>query len=59
MTKSRYTLNDVAFTYIRLYGSDKRDEIFSTIAEAKRIAAETNETDVIGLAESMLSNVLD
>lgn len=59
MANNTYTLNDVAFAYIRLYGSDKRDEIFSTIAQARQIAEDTGETDVIGLAEAMLSEVLD
>ena len=53
----KYTLNDVIFPYIRLYGNDKRDVIFETVAEAKKIAKDND--DIIGLAESMLSDVLD
>lgn len=53
------TLHNLALTYIRLYGAEKRDEIFRTIREAEQIANRTGETDVIGLAEAMLSDVLD
>lgn len=51
-------LNDVYFTYIRLYGNDMADDIRRTIGDAETIAKNTGD-DVVAVAECMLSDLLD
>lgn len=51
-------LNDVYFTYIRLYGSDMAYDIRRIIGEAETIAENTGD-DVVAIAECMLSDLLD
>lgn len=53
-----YTLHDVYITYVRLYGEDKKDDIARVIEQAKQIAKNTGEDEVL-LAEQMLSDELD
>lgn len=52
------TLRNLYASYVRLYGDDMADDIRRTIGEAEIIAKNTGD-DVIGIAEDMLSDLLD
>lgn len=52
------TLSNLYASYVRLYGNDMADDIRRTIGDAETIAKNTGD-DIIGVAEDMLSDLLD
>lgn len=51
-------LNNLYASYVRLYGEDMADDIRRIIGDAETIAKNTGD-DVVGVAEYMLSDLLD